>query len=160
VTRIGVMQVVDTLDAGGAERVAVNLANFLPRDRYRAFVCTTRREGALEPLIREDVGKLKLHRKWTFDVRAIRELVRFIRENDIQVLHPHGASVFTAAIAAALAPGVRVIWHDHFGRCGTEERPAWLYGLAAKKVDGVIAVNDALAEWSRSKLHIPANRIW
>jgi glycosyltransferase involved in cell wall biosynthesis len=53
-----------------------------------------------------------------------------------------------------------VIWHDHFGRCGTEERPAWLYGLAAKKVDGVIAVNDALAEWSRSKLKIPANRIW
>lgn len=30
-SRINVMHLIDTLDAGGAERVAVNIANLLPR---------------------------------------------------------------------------------------------------------------------------------
>ncbi len=45
--RIGVLHLVDTLEPGGAERVAVELANHLPRERFRPFLGTTRREGAL-----------------------------------------------------------------------------------------------------------------
>jgi glycosyltransferase involved in cell wall biosynthesis len=157
---IGVMQIVDTLETGGAERVAVNIANYLPRDRYTPYLCTTRKEGPLEDVLRPDVGRLKLYRRHTFDIAAGRQLVSFIKTQDIQILHAHGASIFLAGIASAFAPGVRVIWHDHFGRCGTEERPAWLYRIAAMRTDGVIAVNNLLAEWSRSRLSFPADRVW
>jgi glycosyltransferase involved in cell wall biosynthesis len=156
----GVMQIVDTLETGGAERVAVNIANHLPRDQYRSFLCTTRRDGPLEEAIEPDVRRLRLERKSTLDVGAIRRLVKFIRANDIRILHPHGASIFIAAAAARFAPDVRVIWHDHFGRCGTEERPAWLYRQACSRVSGVIAVNEMLVEWSRTKLGVPADRVW
>lgn len=156
----GVMQVVDTLETGGAERVAVNIANFLPRGRYRSYMCTTRREGPLEELLAADVGRLRLRRRRRFDAKAIGRMAKFIRTNDIQIVHAHGASLFLAVAASLKARDARVIWHDHFGRCGTEERPAWLYRIATRRVAGVIAVNEMLAEWSRAKLSIPADRVW
>src|SRR5688572_888919 len=53
---IRVMHVIDTQEGGGAERVAVNLANLLPRCRYETHFCTTRSEGVLAGLIADDVG--------------------------------------------------------------------------------------------------------
>ena len=52
--------------------------------------------------------------------------------------------------------GVPVVWHDHYGRCELNDRPVWLYRLAARKIAGVIAVNHALLKWSRESLEVPA----
>jgi glycosyltransferase involved in cell wall biosynthesis len=159
--RIGVMQVVDTLETGGAERMAVNIANALPRERYRSYMCTTRREGPLEKLLAADVGRLRLRRRSRFERQAINRMADFIRANDIQVVHAHGASLFLAAMVSMKTRrgDMCVVWHDHFGRCETEERAAWPYWLATRRVAGVIAVNERLAGWSRRKLGIAAERV-
>jgi glycosyltransferase involved in cell wall biosynthesis len=90
----------------------------------------------------------------------VQRLVAYIREMDIQILHAHGTSVFLAAVASFLHPGLLVIWHDHFGLQDTAHRPAWLYRLAAKRIDGVITVSAKLGAWSRDHLHQPSNRVW
>lgn len=158
-SRIGVMQLIDTLDAGGAERVAVNLANLLPREHYRSYLCTTRREGLLAGLIAPDVDRLRLERRRRFDVNGLRQLVAFIRANQVRILHAHGTSLFVAAAASLLPPHPAVVWHDHYGRHGIEERPAWIYRLLARRAGAVIAVNQPLAEWSRCRLRVPADRV-
>lgn len=158
--RIGVMHLIDSLDAGGAERMAVNFTNRLPRERYRAHLCTTRREGALAPLVEAHVGRLCLHRRHTFDVRALRRLTGYVRRHRIQILHAHGTSLLTAVLASCVAPFPKVIWHDHFGRYATEERFVPLYRLLASRLDGVIVVNEPLADWARDKLRIAPQRVW
>ena len=35
---LGVMQMVDTLETRGAERVAVNIVNHLPREKYAPYL--------------------------------------------------------------------------------------------------------------------------
>jgi glycosyltransferase involved in cell wall biosynthesis len=157
---VGVMQVVDTLDTGGAERVAVNIANCLPRDRYTSYICSTRRDGGLVAALYSDVRRLSLKRQHRFDLAAGRQLVNYIKTNNIRILHAHGASLFLSAVVSTFVPGVRLIWHDHFGRCGTEERPIWLYKMASIRTSGVVAVNTLLAEWSRSRLSFPTDRVW
>lgn len=159
-TRIGVMQLTDTLEPGGLERVAVNVANALPADRYRSFLCTTRREGALAEFVSPHVGRLRLKRRHRFDTSALWTLMSFVNENQIGILHAHGSSAFIAAATATWSKKLRVIWHDHFGRYATEQRPAWLYRLAARNFDGVIAVNEPLAQWARSRLGLPSDRVW
>src|SRR5712692_7686712 len=57
--RIRVLQMVDTLDSGGMERVAVNVANSLRRDRFESALCTTRRDGALAGIVAPDVKRLR-----------------------------------------------------------------------------------------------------
>lgn len=158
--QIGVMHLTDSLDAGGAESVAVNLVNLLPRERYRTYLCTTRRGGALEDVVADDVGRLRLARRRTLDASALRRLAAFIRERDIRILHAHSTTLFTARAAAALAPRAAVIWHDHYGKYALVERAAWLYRLLTRGVGGVIAVNQPLAEWSRRRLRVPGERVW
>jgi len=160
ITRVGIMHVTDTLDAGGAERVAVNLVNHLPRQSYRTYLCATRRAGLLAGSVAADVELVCLERQRRFDGRAFRRLVAFIRARKIQVLHAHGTSLFIAALASLFPPHPAVIWHNHFGRLALEDRRDWLRRLAAKQISGVIAVNRPLAEWSRRRLCIPAHRVW
>ena len=159
-SQVGVMHVSDTLDPGGLERVSVTIANALPRAGYRVYLCTTRRDGALARLVASHVGRLRLGRRGRFDVKAIRLLTAYIRQHEIALLHAHGTALFIAAIASLLVPGLKVIWHDHFGAHGTERRPRSLYWMAARRVCGVIAVTEDLAEWSRQSLHVPPERVW
>lgn len=159
-SRIGVMHITDTLAAAGAERVAVNLVNSLPRERFEPYLCTTREEGPLSSLIKPDVGRLSLARTWRFDVKAVRRLAAFIEANQIRILHAHCTALFVAKWAAMYAPRTAVVWHDHFGLCMVRERPRWIYRFLTRDVGGVVAVNQRLADWSRERLQIPADRVW
>ncbi len=153
------MHVIDTLEAGGAEQVAVNLANLLPRAHYAAHLCTTRGEGVLDATVAADVGRLRLARRRRFDAAALRRMVAYIRAHDIKILHAHGSSVFIAGAASLFARRSALIWHDHYG-LPLNERAAWIERPVAKRADGVIAVSEPLAEWSRRKLSIEAERVW
>jgi glycosyltransferase involved in cell wall biosynthesis len=148
------MHVIDTLEGGGAERVAVNLANLLPRGQYEAHLCTTRSEGVLAHLIADDVGRLRLGRTRRHDIPALFRMAGYIRDRRIDILHAHGSALFLAALASALPPYPSVVWHLH------RDKPAGLpYRLLARRVRGAITVTESLAAWSRSHLGIPAQRV-
>ena len=154
------MQVCDTLAAGGQERVALNIANLLPGDCYQSHLCTTRADGPLAGAVAPGVGRLCLQRTGRFDSQAVRHMVEYIRAHDVRILHAHGTSLFFAVWAAAYPPRPAVVWHDHFGRYATEDRPAWLYRLAAQRTAGVLAVSEPLANWARQQLRMPTERVW
>lgn len=159
-SRVGVVHVVDTLNIGGAEHVAVNLANHLPSDRYTPYLCTTRTEGPLSAFISPHVGRIQLERRGRLDMAAVRRFVRFVDTHDVRIVHAHASSLFFCRLAAALSRRCSLIWHDHYGRCDFNDRPAWLYRLATWKVAGVIAVNQTLSNWCRFDLGLPATRVW
>ncbi len=156
----GVLHLTDTLALGGAERVAVNVANLTPRDRYRVFFCATRAEGPLRRQLAPDVLQICLSRRWRFDLPALKRLVDFIRVNDIRLLHAHSTALFVAAQAAVFAPRPLVVWHDHFGRYGVEERSVPIYRLLTRRIGGVFSVNQSLASWAINRLKLPSGRVW
>lgn len=154
------MHVVDTLDAGGKERVAVNFVNTMPRDRYRMSLCTTRRDGSLADLVAADVDRLRIQRRFRLDPAAITQTVAFVRAHGIHLLHAHGSSLFHARLVAQFAPYPAVVWHDHYGRCADDDRSVWLYRAATAGIGGVIAVNSQLADWAHASLRVPKDRVW
>jgi len=158
ISAVGVVHLIDSLAMGGAERVAVNLANLLPQERYTAYLCTTRQEGALEKLVQPHVMRVRLYRKGRIGFAALRRFRAFIRDRRIALLHAHGSSLFFARLAGWLS-GVPVIWHDHYGRCDLNDRPVWLYRFAARGLGGVLAVNQPLAEWSHRNLRVAGERV-
>lgn len=157
--RIAVMHVVDTLEVGGAERIAVNLVNCLPRDRFEPHLCATRRLGPLAELVRPDVALLRLDRTRRFDLGAVRTLVAHIRRHHVRILHAHGSAVFLAAITARLAGDVRVVWHVHYGRLATERQRGPLYRLVLPLVDHVVTVSQPLTAWVRVRLGVEGRRV-
>ena len=159
-SRVGVMHLVDSLEIGGAERMALNFVNSLPRERYVPYLCTTRRDGPLEDLVAADVVRLRLERRYRFDVVALRRLADFNRQRGIRILHAHSSSLFVAVAASMLPPYPAVVWHDHFGRYGVEQRSAFLFRRLVRNTTGVIAVSEPLAEWARKRLNVPTERVW
>jgi glycosyltransferase involved in cell wall biosynthesis len=157
--QVNVLHLTDTLDAGGAECMAVNLVNLLPRERYRPHLCTTRREGVLAHKIAPDVNRLRLARRWRFDLQALNRLTTYIKQSEIKILHAHGTALFVAVLASLRPPHPLIVWHDHYGRCRFDDRPVWLYRFASRQIKGVIAVNQLLVTWARERLRVPASRV-
>lgn len=156
---VSVMHMTDTLEIGGAERMAVNLVNGIPRSRVIPHICTTRRSGPLEQLVAPDVGQLRLYRRHRVDARAVRRLVAYIRQHDIEILHAHGTALFTAVAASMFRPYPKVVWHIHFGRYAADQSPGRLYRMVGDRVHHTIAVSEPLAEWAQRRLRMPPDRV-
>jgi glycosyltransferase involved in cell wall biosynthesis len=154
----GVLQLIDALDAGGAEQLAVNLANHLPRTRWRVHLCTTRRDGPLAAAIAPDVARLCLDRRHTLEPGPILRLVRYCRTHQIDIVHAHGTALFVAAAATVLQPRLRVVWHDHCPAMASGRRDH-AYALALRRCAAVIAVSDAIQRRASERLGVAAERI-
>jgi glycosyltransferase involved in cell wall biosynthesis len=157
---LNVLQVVDSLALGGAERVAVNLANDLATHGYGSALCTTRALGPLEAFLSPDVGRLDLERRTRFDLKGLRRLRRYVRAHDIDIVHAHSTSLFSVVIALKFAPRVRIVWHDHYGAQHFSERPVLPYRLAASRTSACIVVSERLRKWVTESLRVPESRVF
>ena len=81
VERIRVLEVIATLDVGGAEGQLVELATRLDKDKYEVAVCCITRGGPAEEKLREQgVRVIKVGKRFKFDLGVIGKLVKVMRE--------------------------------------------------------------------------------
>lgn len=148
-----VLQLIDSLEAGGAERVAVNYANGLLNYVDESFLCATRAEGLLKSSLSKEVGYLFLKRTKTIDIAAIKKLSRFVKINDIDIIHAHASSFFLATIIKLLNPNLKLVWHDHYGKSEfLSERPKGVLKFCSIYFDYIYSVNFKLETWAKINL--------
>jgi len=139
------MQVIDSLATGGAERMAVTLANDLGPLVERSIICATRSMGPLDASVAEGVEVVCLARTGRFGWPAARALRSLSRRESVDVVHAHGSSIFFAALAVA-GPGRPVLlWHDHNSRLA--ERSVRLARIGAALADHVFTVSEDVRDW-------------
>jgi glycosyltransferase involved in cell wall biosynthesis len=150
---VRVVQIIDSLDAGGAERMAVNYANSLTEEIEFSGLVATRQEGALKNQIKPDVHFLCLNRKKAVDFKAVYRLKKFLSENKIDVIHAHGSSFFVGLLVKIIYFRVKLIWHDHYGDRAKNSLSNNRYiKLASLFFNGVIVCNDELLQWAKTNL--------
>lgn len=149
---IRVVQLIDSLEPGGAERMAVNLANALVNSVAFSGLVTTRLEGQLKNAIVADVNYLFLKRSRVVDFAALFRLRRYVRKNKITIIHAHGSSFFFAVLLKMLLPSLHVFWHDHFGNRSSNANSFFLLRFCSFFFKGVFTVNESLKIWAEQKL--------
>lgn len=148
-----VLQLIDSLDAGGAERMAVNLANTLSGTVERSYLCTTRQEGLLKAALKPEVSYLFLEKKYKFDLTAIKKLFFYIDQEQITIIHAHSTSFFMATFMKWLRPSLKIVWHDHYGNSTyLEARPYRVLKFCSSYFSMVLSVNTTLVTWSEKHL--------
>jgi glycosyltransferase involved in cell wall biosynthesis len=148
-----VLQLIDSLHPGGAERMAVTLANELAERIDASFLCASREEGLLKNAVYSKVEYLFLNKKKTIDFTAIRRLNAFVIANKINVIHAHSSSFFYGWLMKLMNPSIRLIWHDHYGNSEQlEKRNAKMLRFCSARFSGIIAVNTMLANWNKKRL--------
>jgi|25_taG_2_1085351.scaffolds.fasta_scaffold00492_3 glycosyltransferase involved in cell wall biosynthesis len=147
-----VLQLIDSLRPGGAERMAVNTANSLESFVNGSFLCCTRQEGLLKEELKPGVGYLFLNKKSSFDPKAIIKLTNYIREHKIDIIHAHGTSWFLGVLMK-LSNEVKIVWHDHYGESeNLEARSIKVLKPLSGYFDGIISVNKGLKRWAKKTL--------
>lgn len=150
-----ILQIIDSLDAGGAERMAVNYANALAKEVDFSGLVATRKEGPLSNQISKKVSYLYLNKKGIIDLRALFLLRKFAIDNKVEILHAHSTSFFLAFLLKLTNLSVKLIWHDHYGDSEfLSKRPFLSLKVILPFFNGVIAVNQKLKIWAEQKLHI------
>lgn len=154
-----VLQLIDSLEAGGAERMAVNLANLLVSHTDRSYLCATRKEGPLKSAINQNVGYLFLNRNKLIDIHAFKLLKSFIKENTITHIHAHSTSFFMASWIKIRLPHIKLIWHDHYGNSEfLFKRKYKTLRLASFTFNAIISVNKTLQSWA--SLHLNCKKVY
>lgn len=152
-----VLQLIDSLHPGGAERVAVSYANALSQQQaVDSFLCTTRAEGDLKDQLKEEVGYLYLRKTSAYDMVALMKLIRFCKRNQIGVIHAHTTSYFTATLVKVFMPRMKLVWHDHYGKSEQlNQRPKGFLKWCSRYFDQILAVNEQLTTWAEQELRCP-----
>lgn len=148
-----IVQLIDSLDAGGAERMAVNYANALAAYIPFSALVSTRKEGPLLQQLSNKVPYLFLNKKGKIGWSAVFKLRSFVKKNKIDIIHAHSTSFLTALLVKLTYSNVKVIWHDHHGNRVHKKGNTNLF---LKKVsflfEGVLVVNQELAVWAKNNL--------
>ncbi|PBJ13829.1 glycosyltransferase [Flavobacterium sp. ACN6] len=148
-----ILQVIDSLEAGGAERMAVNYANALAHEIEFSGLIATRKEGSLLHQISPAVSYLFLDKKQQLDIKALFNLRSYVLKNKVTHIHAHSTSFFLVFLLKLTLPSLKIIRHDHYGNNEfLESRPHFVLKLTAFFFNGVIAVNQNLKNWSELEL--------
>lgn len=140
-----VFHVIDSLAIGGAERMAVDIANGLAARGWQVHLVATR---GLGPLAAEVVCDVRLHdlaRRSRFDLAGLRRFRALVRRLGPLVVHAHGWTSLQFATAGLLATrrAPPLVFHDH--RPSGLDQLSWTYRAAAwPLVRAHLAVDEVL----------------
>jgi glycosyltransferase involved in cell wall biosynthesis len=149
-----IVQIIDSLEVGGAERMAVNYANaFSERFDFSGLVAT-RKEGNLKSQLDSKVAYLFLDRKNTIDFNAVLKLKAYCKKNRVDILQPHSSSYFIAFLVKLIYPKLQIVWHDHNGLSEFLGSQKWIpLKIASRFFKGIIVVNYQLKNWAIKELN-------
>ncbi|WP_026706193.1 glycosyltransferase [Flavobacterium soli] len=147
------LQLIDALDAGGAERMAVNYANALLGKVAFSGLVATRKEGPLKDQLEPGVSYLYLNKEKTLDLNAIARLREFVQLHQVSIVHAHGTTFFIAILLKFVVPRLKIVWHDHNGaRSNQKKGHNKVLIFCSYFFSSIIVVNQQLEEWATRNL--------
>jgi len=148
-----ILQLIDSLEAGGAERMAVNFANALSEKISMSALVASRQEGVLKSELDEKVSYLFLNKKSTLDLKSIFRLRSFVQKNKINIVHAHSTSFFLAFLLKLIDPTIKIIWHEHYGaRVYQSRMDNLMLFFSSYFFSSVFVVNHQLEDWVKKNL--------
>ena len=145
---IAVMQVASGLQAGGLERVVVNLANALADTGYDSHLLCTRRQGKLFSDVSDNVHTWCSKRRYRWDLAGIRKIAAYIDSHRIDLVHTHNhhsSYLLRIGLRFCKHKPVHVV-HDHHGPVLYNRKLTFYDWLFLRHVDAYIAVTEELRE--------------
>lgn len=154
-----VLQVIDRLEAGGAERVFLDLTKLLLDKKIHVDTLTISAKGVLFDTIDTRAKHYFLDRRNKFSVKKMLECANLCSKYEI--IHVHMRHTFAYVRLAQLISSrkFKILFHDHYGDINTDIRvPFTLRLLFAPTF--YIGVSTSLHNWAIKQLHMVPEDTW
>jgi len=158
-TKLRVVQIIDRLHIGGAERILVMLSNILHQHGHEVKVITTVSDGPLVNQLHTEIQHVSLGRKWKWNIVTMRKLVNEIKDYD--VIHVHSSHNLRYVYLAMKLFRVKkaIFFHEHYGDIHIDPSIRWHQKLVYPKVV-FIGVSSKHTQWAIHKLGMPEEQIF
>ena len=164
--KINVLHIIFGGDVGGGARYLLHLTEGFDNNKYKLSFIFPRRTNFVRELEKRNFTTLVVNMESKFNIRTIFQIKNYIRTNQIQIVHTHGARAsFYGRIAAKLAKAPIIITTVHASLYGYPvnrlKKIIYIYldKLTTRFCDKIICVSNALADDLMRKTKINANKL-
>lgn len=148
-----VLQVIDILDVGGAERIFVNMCNLQYINGVDTSTLVFGRKGKLEIELSKEIPKVNFKRKRKYNIVEWYTLSKVLKQYDIVHVHMRHNFVYIRLITTIFGVRTKVILHDH---SSSFNNVSWtLKNLLKPRY--FIGVSKQLVQWSKEILGVKDN---
>lgn len=153
-----IIQIIDQLGAGGAERVCVNLVNLFARKGYNVKLIVLDQKGQLFQFIDENVEVVVLNKSKN-KLLAYKKIVAEVQVGEIIHVHMRQTHRFLQKAFLLFGKRKKVILHDHYGKIGINQKVPLLYKSLFKPTI-YIGCSQLLKTWAVSKMKLNSEDIF
>ncbi len=148
-----IVQLLPSLDLGGMERLAVDLACQQKAEGHEPFIYCTSHPGQLAQEAKDAQVPVHSFGKTTgFSLRLIRDLVSRLRVDRPDVLHTHNALVLHYGIAAARLARVPVVVNTrHGGNMNWDPHCERIWRQSVRWADAVVFISEGMRQYYVTK---------
>ncbi len=154
-----VLQVIDRLDAGGAERVMVDLSNILADNGHLVTSLAILNHGELGKFLNPEIAKVDLNRSGRFNLKKLKSLSVEANKHDIVHVHMRHNLKYVWLANKLFPIKAKIIFHDHYGKIAIDKSVSKTLAWALKKVT-YIGVSQELADWARQHVGMPSASVF
>lgn len=144
-----IVQIIDSLEPGGAEKMAVSYANALSKRIEFSGIVATRKEGNLKQFIDKNVDYCFLNKKKSIEINSLFKLYKYLKNNRVEVVQAHSTSFFSAVLIKIMMPKLKIVWHDHYGKSIENRENTNVIRWFSVFFAGIISVNENLKNWAK-----------
>jgi len=156
--KIKVMQIVLSLECGGAERIVVNLVNRL-KERFDFSVCVLDKLGDLEGELGSKIRVDCMERIEGIDFFLPFKMARLIKEISPDVIHVHNPTcLFYTAMAVKLAGRGKIVFTQH-GLAKKSWKMVKALRFLSRFITKAVAVSDDIAGYLEDSYGVNKERI-
>ncbi len=141
-----ILQVIDQLGPGGAERVCINIANLLHDNKQDVKLIVFNKIGPLFQLINKEIEIVVLESKKN-KLKAYKKLIKEVKQADIVHIHIRKSFKFVKKTLLAFGVKKKLILHDHYGEIAVNKRIPTFY-RSFYQPDFYIGCSKSLTSWA------------
>lgn len=147
-----ILQVIDQLNIGGAERVVLDLSNILCEHNEDVTLLSIRGVGILNEYLDKRIKFIAMERQSKYSLTEMKRFVNIANNYDIIHVHMRHTMAYVA-VALLLKPSMRkrVVFHDHYGDINIDKAcPIPLRYSLRHCTAAYIGVSQQLVNWAKS----------
>ena len=154
-----VVQVIDSLQVGGAEKVVVLLCNVLAKNGHDVTLVVLTDEVPLIVELDNGVKVKLLKRKFKFNIIKLFQLNRFLRNFDLIHVHLFYNLKYLWVSGVFLNTDKRIIYHDHNGDIHIQKEYSWLKKYIIAKCY-LVSVSNEITDWATQVLRLNPSKVY
>jgi len=148
-----ILQVIDRLNVGGAERVCIDISNLLIEKNINVAVLTITEKGELLSFLDSKIKTHCLQRKSKFNFKTMKKMILILNNYDIAHIHMRHTYRYVKFASLFYKLSCKLILHDHFGSIAFDKSiPLFMTNLFKPKF--YIGVSNELVNWAEEKLKV------